>query len=172
MERSNGGYAIAAPPLWFHCCGSTVAVSPLRFHRCLDSVWARLVQGRSMSSALTKAMKRCLDPGPAAFLQHIRERGVQWGGVMGAMLLLHYRYGSTVVVPLLRFHRFPDSVRMRLVQGRSMSSALTKAMKRCFGPAASSQCILERGCAVGRSNGAMLLLHHRYGSSVAASPFP
>lgn len=69
-------------------------------------------------------------------LQHIRERGVQWGGVMGAMLLLHYRYGSTVVVPLLRFHRFPDSVRMRLVQGRSMSSALTKAMKRCFGPAA------------------------------------
>lgn len=82
-------------------------------------------------------------------LQHIREqgraveRGVQWGGVMGAMLLLRYRYGSTVVVPLLRFHRFPDSVRMRLVQGRSMSSALTKAMKRCFGPAASSQCILE-----------------------------
>lgn len=34
------------------------------------------------------------------------------------------------------------------------------------------QHILERGCAVGRSNGAMLLLHHRYGSSVAASPFP
>lgn len=100
------------------------------------------------------------------------ERGVQWGGVMGAMLLLHYRYGSTVVVPLLRFHRFPDSVWARLVQGRSMSSALTKAMKRCFGPAASSQCILERGCAVGRSNGAMLLLHHRYGSSVAALPFP
>lgn len=91
---------------------------------------------------------------------------------MGAMLLLHYRYGSTVVVPLLRFHRFPDSVWARLVQGRSMSSALTKAMKRCFGPAASSQCILERGCAVGRSNGAMLLLHHRYGSSVAALPFP
>lgn len=28
------------------------------------------------------------------------------------------------------------------------------------------------GRAVGRSNGAMLLLHHRYGSSVAASPFP
>lgn len=69
-------------------------------------------------------------------LQHIRERGVQWNGVMGAMLLLHHRYGSSVTVPLLRFHRFPDSVRMRLVQGRSMSSALTKAMKRCFGPAA------------------------------------
>lgn len=31
---------------------------------------------------------------------------------------------------------------------------------------------VERGHAVGRSNGAMLLLHHRYGSSVAASPFP
>ena len=59
---------------------------------------------------------------------------MQWGGVMGAMLLRHYRYGSTVVVPLLRFHRFPDSVRMRLVQGRSMSSALTKAMKRCLDP--------------------------------------
>ena|GEM_PF-4534561 len=44
-------------------------------------------------------------------LQHIREqgraveRGVQWGGVMGAMLLRHHRCGSTVAVPLLRFHR-------------------------------------------------------------------
>lgn len=49
-------------------------------------------------------------------LQHIREqgraveRGVQWGGVMGAMLLRHHHYGSTVAVPLLRFHRCPDSV--------------------------------------------------------------
>lgn len=106
-------------------------------------------------------------------LQHIQEqgraveRGVQWGGVMRLCWCC-----TTVMVPLLRFHRFPDSVRIRLVQGRSMSSALTKAMKRCFGPAASSQCILERGCAVGRSNGAMLLLHHRYGSTVAVSPLP
>ena len=111
-------------------------------------------------------------------LQHIRERGraVERGCAVGlsngAMLLQHHHYGSTVAVPLLRLHRFPDSVRIRLVQGRSMSSALTKAMKRCFGPAASSQCILERGCAVGRSNGAMLLLHHRYGSTVAVSPLP
>lgn len=43
-------------------------------------------------------------------LQHIRERGVQWGGVMGAMLLLHHRYGTSVMVPPLRLHRFPDSV--------------------------------------------------------------
>ena len=106
-------------------------------------------------------------------LQHIQEqgraveRGVQWGGVMRLCWCC-----TTVMVPLLRFHRFPDSVRIRLVQGRSMSSALTKAMKRCFGPSASSQCILERGCAVGRSNGAMLLLHHRYGSTVAVSPLP
>ena len=70
-------------------------------------------------------------------LQHIREqgraveRGVQWGGVMRLCWCC-----TTVMVPLLRFHRFPDSVRIRLVQGRSMSSALTKAMKRCFGPAA------------------------------------
>ena len=111
-------------------------------------------------------------------LQHIREqgraveRGVQWGGVMGLCWCC-----TTVMVPLLRFHRFPDSVRIRLVQGRSMSSALTKAMKRCFGPAASSQCILERGCAVGRSNGgyaiaALPLRFYRCGSTVAVSPFP
>lgn len=37
-------------------------------------------------------------------LQHIRERGrvvergVQWDGVMGAMLLRHHRYGITVAV--------------------------------------------------------------------------
>lgn len=37
-------------------------------------------------------------------LQHIRERGravergVQWDGVMGAMLLLHHRYGTIVAV--------------------------------------------------------------------------
>lgn len=36
----------------------------------------------------------------------------------------------------------------------------------------SLQHIRERGRAVGLSNGAVLLLHHRYGSSVAASPFP
>ena len=82
-----------------------------------------------MSSALTKAMKRCF--GPAVFLQCILERGVQWDGVMGLCYCC-----TTVMVPLLRFHRCLDSVRIKLVQGRSMSSALTKAMKRCFGPAA------------------------------------
>lgn len=48
-------------------------------------------------------------------LQHIREQVcVEWGRAVGrsngAMLLLHHRYGSSVTVPLLRFHRFPDSV--------------------------------------------------------------
>ena len=113
-------------------------------------------------------------------LQHIRERGVQWGGVMGAMLLLHYRYGSTVVVPLLRFHRFPDSVRMRLVQGRSMSSALTKAMKRCFGPAAFLQRFGSSGvqwgggmglCYCGTTIMVPLLRFHCCGFTVSLTPF-
>lgn len=67
-------------------------------------------------------------------LQHIREQWCAVGRSNGAMLLLHHRYGTSVMVPLLRFHCFPDSVRIRLVQGRSMSSALTKAMKRCLDP--------------------------------------
>ena len=38
-------------------------------------------------------------------LQHIRERGVQWGGVMGLCYCC-----TLVMVPPLRLHRFPDSV--------------------------------------------------------------
>ena len=79
-----------------YCC-TIVMVPPLRLHRFPDSVWARLVQGRSMSSALTKAMKRCF--GPAAFLQRFGSSGVQWGGVMGLCYC-----GTTIMVPLLRFH--------------------------------------------------------------------
>ena len=85
-----------------YCC-TTVTVPLLRFHRCPDSVWARLVQGRSMSSSLTKAMKRCF--GPAAFLQRFGSGDMQWGGVMGLC------YCCTIVmVPPLRLYRFPDSV--------------------------------------------------------------
>ena len=43
-------------------------------------------------------------------LQHIRESGCAVGRSNGAMLLRHHHYGSTVAVPLLRFHRCPDSV--------------------------------------------------------------
>lgn len=120
-------------------------------------------------------------------LQHIRgrgrtvERGVQWNGVMGAMLLLHHRYGTSVTVPLLRHHRCPDSVWARLVQGRSMSSALAKAMKRCFGPAAFLQRFGGSGVLWSEVMGLCYccttvtvppLRFLRYGSTVAVSPLP
>ena len=111
-------------------------------------------------------------------LQHIRERGVQWGGVMGLCYC-----GTIVAVPLLRFHCCGFTVavsplpRLRLGEASSRSLYVFRphqSNEALFGPRPS--CLLTAysgaGRAVGRSNGAMLLLHHRYGSSVAASPFP
>ena len=66
-------------------------------------------------------------------LQHIRERGVQWDGVMGAMLLLHHRYGTTVAVsPLPRLRSDKASSRSLYVfRPRQSNEAL-------FGPRPSS----------------------------------